>query len=241
MAGGGTGSGWNEALRTALRVLRWTAIGLGAFLAVTILWVGIYRFVDPPTTFLIAATGLSGSKIQHRNVPIEAVAPALWQSIIAAEDQRFCEHSGFDVKQINKAIEEADAGRRHRGASTISQQTAKNAFLWPGRNFIRKGFEAYFTFLEEMLWPKRRIMEVYLDIVEFGPGIFGAEAAAQHFFSKSSRDLSSYEAALLASVLPNPRRLHANAPGPYLQQRAGNIAAIAHVMRDQGFAHCVLH
>ncbi len=106
---------------------------------------------------------------------------------------------------------------------------------------MRKGFEAYFTFLEETLWPKRRIMEVYLNIVEFGPGIFGAEAAAERFFSKPARDLTPHEAALLASVLPNPRRLHANAPGPYLQERSGDIAAIAQVMRDQGYARCVLH
>jgi len=234
-------AGWERVRRDAVIGLRWAGIALGVFFAVTVLWVGVYRFVNPPTTFLIAATSFSDAKIRHRNVPIEAVAPALWQSIVAAEDQRFCEHSGFDVKQINKAIEEAQDGGRQRGASTVSQQTAKNAFLWPGRNYLRKGLEAYFTFLLETLWPKRRIMEVYLNIVEFGPGIFGAEAASERYFSKPARDLNSHEAALLAAVLPNPHRLHVQAPGPYVQERAVNIAALARVLHNQGFARCVLH
>ncbi len=220
--------------------MRWTGIGIAAFFVVSILWVFVYRFVDPPTTFLIAATSVEGTKIQRNDVPIEAMAPALWESVIASEDQRFCEHSGFDTKQIDKAIEEAKEGGRRRGASTISQQTAKNAFLWPGKNYIRKGFEAYFTFLMESLWPKRRIMEVYLNVIEFGPGIFGADAASQRFFHKPARDLTGYEAALLASVLPNPHELNAAAPGPYLRDRANEVQGIAQVMRDQGYARCVL-
>lgn len=228
-------------LSTALNLLLKAAIAIGVLIAASVLWVLVYRFIDPPTTFLMTATSLSGTQVRHRDVPIEAIAPALWESVIAAEDQLFCEHVGFDLKQIDKAVKEARNGGRKRGASTISQQTAKNAFLWPGRNFVRKGLEAYFTLLIEGLWPKRRIMEVYLNIVEFGPGIFGAQAASQRFFGKPARDISSYEAALLASVLPNPKRLKAHAPGPYLQVRAAEVEGLAGAMRAKGQTRCVLH
>jgi monofunctional biosynthetic peptidoglycan transglycosylase len=230
---------WGLAVRDLLTGVSWVGIGLGALFVVSIVWVGAYRFITPPTTFLITATALSGTKIQHRNIPIEAIAPLLWQSVIGAEDSRFCEHYGFDLDAVDEAMRKAEKGGRLRGASTISQQTAKNAFLFPARNFLRKGIEGYFTLLIETLWPKRRIMEVYLNIVEFGPGIFGAEAAAQRFFKKPARDLGPYEAALLASVLPNPRRFHADRPSAYVRMRAGTLAARAQVVRNEGFARCV--
>jgi len=225
--------------RDLVKGLRWFAIGMGALFAITIVWVFVYRFVNPPTTFLMTATSISGTKVDQRSVPIKAISPALWQAIIGAEDSRFCEHSGFDIEAINDAIDEAENGKRKRGASTITQQTAKNAFLWPGRTYVRKGVEAYFTFLMETLWPKRRIIEVYLNIVEFGPGVFGAEAAARRYFKKSARDIGPHEAAILAAVLPNPKRMHADRPSPYVRMRAGTLAARADVVRNEGIARCV--
>lgn len=236
---GAKAGGGGKLRRDLVKGARWFAVGAGALFAFTVVWVLVYRFVDPPTTFLMTATSLKGVKIDHRSVPIAAISPALWQAVIGAEDSRFCEHGGFDLEAINDAMEEAENGGRKRGASTITQQTAKNAFLWPGRNYFRKGVEAYFTFLMETLWPKRRIMEVYLNIVEFGPGVFGAEAAAQRYFKKRARDIGPYEAAILAAVLPNPKRMHAERPSPYVRMRAGTLLARAEVVRNEGFARCV--
>jgi monofunctional biosynthetic peptidoglycan transglycosylase len=231
----GSGGAW----RTIGQVISWAGVALGIFFVGSVLWVAAYRFIDPPGTFLMSAASLSGTPVQHRNVAITAVAPVLWETIIGAEDQRFCSHFGFDLDAIDDARDEAADGGRVRGASTISQQTAKNAFLWPGRNYLRKGIEAYFTVLIESLWPKRRIMAVYLNIVEFGPGIFGAEAASQHFFAKPAKDLWPSEAALLAAVLPNPRRSNAGAPSSYLRSRADTLEVRAETVRRDGLGACV--
>jgi monofunctional glycosyltransferase len=222
--------------RTALR---WAGAGLALLVILSVIWVGVYRIIDPPTTWLIVTTRWSGIAIAQRQVPLEAIAPVLYQTVIGSEDQNFCSHHGFDTKAIDEAIEHDEQGGRLRGASTISQQTAKNAFLWPARNFLRKGLEAYFTVIMETLWPKRRIMEVYLNIAQFGPGVFGAEAAAQRFFDKPARDLSQYEAALLAAVLPDPRRMHADRPSSYVRMRADELAARAADVRRDGLAQCV--
>jgi monofunctional biosynthetic peptidoglycan transglycosylase len=139
--------------------------------------------------------------------------------VVASEDQLFPTHSGFDFKQIHKALDDAERGRRARGASTISQQVAKNLFLWNGHSWVRKGFEAWFTVLIEWLWPKQRILEMYLNIAQFGRGIYGAEAAAQNFFHKPAARLTQAEAARLAAVLPNPLQLRAERPSRYLQRR----------------------
>jgi monofunctional biosynthetic peptidoglycan transglycosylase len=141
-------------------------------------------------------------------------------AVVAAEDQKFPHHWGFDFESIADAVQEKGARGRPRGASTISQQVARNLFLWPGRSYLRKGLEAYFTVLLELLWPKRRILEVYLNVAEFGDGIYGIAAAAQAFFGKRPADLGRAEAALLAAVLPNPRRLHARNPSAYVRERA---------------------
>jgi monofunctional biosynthetic peptidoglycan transglycosylase len=141
-------------------------------------------------------------------------------AVVAAEDQKFPYHSGFDLESISDAVEDRLRGDRLRGASTITQQTAKNLFLWPGRSFVRKGLEAWFTMLLELCWSKARILEVYLNIAEFGRGIYGVEAAAGHFFGKPAADLGPGEAAVLAAVLPSPKRLHANRPSAYVQDRA---------------------
>jgi monofunctional biosynthetic peptidoglycan transglycosylase len=157
--------------------------------------------------------------IQHRWVDWPQISPHLKVAVIASEDQKFPEHHGFDLESINDALEERERGRRVRGASTISQQVAKNLFLWPGQSWVRKGFEAYFTVLIETLWPKRRILEVYLNIAEFGTGVFGVGAASEVYFHKRAARLSAPDAALLAAVLPNPKRLRVAAPSRYVRSR----------------------
>lgn len=159
--------------------------------------------------------------IAYRWVPMEEISPHLAIAAVASEDQLFPEHHGFDLKAIAEALED-DRGRR-RGASTISQQVVKNLYLWPGRSYVRKGLEAYLTVLVEATWPKRRILEVYLNVAELGPGVFGAEAAARAFYGKGARDLSLYEASLLAAVLPNPKGRSAARPSPYVARRAADI------------------
>ncbi|NHE56846.1 monofunctional biosynthetic peptidoglycan transglycosylase [Cyclobacterium sp. GBPx2] len=152
-------------------------------------------------------------------VNLDEVSPHLYRAVIAAEDQKFLEHQGFDWEAIEKAFEGNRAGKRIKGGSTISNQTAKNVFLWPQRNWLRKGLEAYFTFLIEFFWSKERIMEVYLNVIEMGDGIYGAEAAAQFYFGKAAADLSRQEAALIAAVLPNPLRWRPDQPTIYIRER----------------------
>jgi monofunctional biosynthetic peptidoglycan transglycosylase len=161
-------------------------------------------------------------------VPLNKIAPALARAVIAAEDTTFCSHHGFDREAYNRAWERfLDGVRVTRGGSTISQQTAKNVFLWPGRNVLRKGLETLLTPLVEIIWGKTRIMEIYLNVVEWAPGVYGAEAAARHHFNVSARQLSPRQAALLAAVLPNPRHWSAGAPGPYVESRVATIMARA--------------
>ena len=165
----------------------------------------------------------AGYTLHQRWTPLEHVSPQLPVALVAAEDQKFPLHHGFDVEAIQDALEDAEDGERLRGASTISQQTAKNLFLWNGRSFVRKGFEAYFTVLLEVVWSKRRIIEVYLNVAEFGDGIYGVAAASEAFFHKSPGALTAREAALLAAVLPNPKRYHVDKPSPYVLRRAAWI------------------
>lgn len=157
--------------------------------------------------------------IQHRWVDWPQISPHVKVAVIASEDQKFPEHRGFDLESINDALEERERGRRVRGASTISQQVVKNLFLWPGQSWVRKGLEAYFTVLIETLWPKRRILEVYLNVAEFGTGVFGVGAASEVYFGKRAAQLSAPDAALLAAVLPNPKRLRVAAPSRYVRSR----------------------
>jgi monofunctional glycosyltransferase len=166
-----------------------------------------------------SAAGKAGDGIKHTWVSGENISPFVKLAIIAAEDQKFPYHSGFDLESIQKAVEHNRRSKRVRGASTISQQVAKNLFLWPGRTYVRKGFEVYFTFWIELLWPKERILEVYLNIAEFGDGIFGVESAAEIFFGKPASRLTRSESALLAAVLPSPGRLRADRPSEYVRSR----------------------
>jgi len=192
-------------------------------LLITVVWVLIYRFVNPPVTPLMVIRYFE-SKTPNRSIhktwkDYKDISENLALAVIAAEDQKFFEHRGFDIESILEAVEEKRKGEGPRGASTISQQVAKNVFLWPSRTWLRKGLESYFTFLVELLWDKKRILEVYLNVAEMGNGIYGAEAAAQTYFKKPARKLSRNEAALIAAVLPNPRKMSPVRPSAYVHER----------------------
>lgn len=165
-------------------------------------------------------------KLEHTWVPLSQIAQPLVQAVVASEDNLFLDHNGFDIEQIQKALDEAEEGKRVRGASTISQQTAKNVFLLPAKSYFRKGIEAYLTLLIEWIWGKERIMEVYLNSVEMGDGIYGAEAVANAHFGKQAYQLSREEAALIAASLPNPRKFNSGKPSPYMLKRQGQILSL---------------
>ncbi len=206
--------------------------------------VALYRFVPPPQTWLMTTRLFQGEGRDYRWRSLNDISPRLVDAVIASEDATFCAHSGFDMKAIEKALQnnartEKRGRGRIRGGSTISQQTAKNVFLWPGRDWVRKGLEAGYTVLIETTWGKRRIMEVYLNVAEWGPGVYGAEAAARHWYGKSAADLTAREAARLAAILPSPRRYKAAEPGPYVRRRASRIQAAMGTVRNDGLNACV--
>lgn len=214
----------------AARLLRTLMLLAISWLALSWLVVLLLRFVPPLTSAVMMERQLGalihGEKdfrLQHRWVPWSQVSPYVPLAMVAGEDQKFPYHHGFDFDSIQTAVDAADEGRRLRGASTISQQTAKNLFLWNGRSFVRKGLEAYFTVLIELTWPKQRILEVYMNIAELGDGIYGVGAASDTFFHTAPARLSAAQAARLAAVLPSPRRFHADHPTAYVQGRANWI------------------
>jgi monofunctional biosynthetic peptidoglycan transglycosylase len=190
---------------------------LGASAAVTLL-VAVFSLVPVPTTvFMLRASALRGELVDYDWT--SDVSPHLKLAVVAAEDQRFADHSGFDFEAIEKAAEHNERGGTMRGASTISQQVAKNLFLWPGRSWVRKGLEAGITVLIEAMWSKERILDVYVNVAEMGDGVFGAEAAARRFFRKPAASLTASESALLAAVLPSPQQFRADAPSGYVKRR----------------------
>lgn len=203
-----------------------------AFIVLSVLWVLVLRWVPVWVTPLMISRSIEyrgdDSFQTHKSwQKYENISPELAKAVIASEDNLFVEHHGFDWKEMKKAIDDHQVrGKRLRGASTISQQTAKNVFLIPSRSFIRKGFEAYFTVLIELLWSKERILEVYLNVAEMGKGIYGAEAAAQEIFGKPAADLTRREASLIAACLPNPIQRQAGKPSAYVSKRAGQIRAL---------------
>ncbi len=223
-----------------LRVLR--LIVLWGFIIGVAIPVGltvVYRFVPPPVTILMIQRVFEGKGWDYRWRPIHRISPALVQAAIAAEDARFCDHDGFDFEAMEKAWKSNQKGGRVRGGSTISQQTAKNVFLWPQRSYVRKGLEAYYTTLIEAIWGKRRIMEVYLNVAEMGAGTYGAEAAARRYFGVSADQLTQAQAARLVAILPNPLKYKAVQSGPYVQRRSRRIGAAAGTVRNDGLAACV--
>lgn len=212
------------------KLLRSIVIVVVSWLALSWLLVLVLRFVPPWTSAVMmerqVAAWIHGEKDFHLRqhwVPWSQVSPWAPLAMVAGEDQKFPFHHGFDFDSIQDAMDAADEGRRLRGASTISQQTAKNLFLWNGRSFVRKGLEAYFTVLIELTWPKQRILEVYMNIAELGDGIYGVGAASDAFFATPPARLSPAQAARLAAVLPSPRRFHADRPSPYVLSRASWI------------------
>lgn len=209
------------------KLIRLTGKVAGFLLLASFLVVVVFRWATPPVSSLMVQrwlearwTGETSFSLHHQWVGLEKISTHAGRAVMAAEDQRFPDHFGFDFQAMSRAWKDNQHRARPRGASTITQQVAKNLFLWPGRSWLRKGLEAYFTLLLEGLWPKKRILEVYLNVAEFGPGIFGVQAASAAFFHKQPARLTAYEAALLAAVLPNPRQFDAARPSPYVKERA---------------------
>ena len=200
-----------------------------AFFGSSIFFTILYRFVPPPVTYLMIArkyetrTDGKTTGIDKKWVDLDQISPYLVTAVVASEDNNFREHFGFDFDAIKKVSESNKKGKKIKGASTISQQTAKNVFLWPARSWIRKGMEVYFTVLIEVFWGKKRIMEMYLNEIEMGDGIYGAEAASQEYFHKSAKNLTRDEAAAIAAVLPNPRKWHPDKPTAYIQHKTQKI------------------
>ncbi|UEM18818.1 monofunctional biosynthetic peptidoglycan transglycosylase [Skermanella mucosa] len=214
------------------------AIGLGVA-SVTVGWVVLYRVVPPPGTPLMLIRAIGGAGIEKDWVGLEDLSGTLPQAVIASEDSLFCSHAGFDWESLRQAWQGNLAGRSLRGGSTITMQTAKNAYLWQDRTYLRKGLEAWFTLLIELVWPKARIMEVYLNIIEWGDGIYGAEAAARAFFDKPASALTRREAALMAAVLPNPLRWSPAKPTRYIAGRANVIQQRMAIVERDGLNDCI--
>jgi monofunctional glycosyltransferase len=219
----------------AARLLKWLGAALFAGFGITVLAVLLLRWLNPLTSAVMVEAHLRAwAGQQHdyhtdfRWASLEQISPHAAIAVIASEDQLFPFHAGFDFNSIREAVRASERGKRLRGASTISQQVAKNLFLWSGHSFVRKGLEAYFTVLIETLWPKERILEMYLNIAQFGDGIYGVQAAAQRFWHKPALALTSSEAALLAAVLPNPLRMHADHPSAYVVLRRDQILRQMH-------------
>jgi monofunctional biosynthetic peptidoglycan transglycosylase len=214
------------------RFARAVLLGALAWIAITVGIIVAFRWLDPPTSAFMLRDRIGalvarepGYRFRHEWRDWNRISRQAALAVVASEDQRFPLHGGFDFEQIDKALEDHERGRRMRGASTITQQVAKNLFLWPGQSWFRKGLEACLTVAIELTWSKQRILEVYLNIAEFGRGTYGVEAAAQRFFHKSARTLSRPEAALLAAVLPNPVLLRADRPSKYVRSRQRWIEA----------------
>jgi monofunctional glycosyltransferase len=212
-----------------LKWIKWIVI---AFFASSIFFVLLYRFINPPiTTFMLYRTTsqlVKGQniKLEKKWIKIEDISPKMIRCVIAAEDNRFVSHWGIDTKAISEAVEHNKDGSTMHGGSTISQQTAKNVFLWPSRTYLRKGLEFYFTMLIERIWGKKRIMEVYLNVIETGKGIYGVEKAAQLYFHTNSKNLTDSQAALIAGALPSPQRYNPSNPGKYLSTRSDQIITL---------------
>lgn len=208
------------------RVFGWIFYAFALILLLLVVVIDLYRFVRPPITSLMVIRSMQGQPTIRQWAGNEDISPEMFRAVIASEDAKFCRHHGFDWQAMNEDYERYEEGvGKLRGASTISMQTAKNLFLWPGRTFLRKGLEAPITVILEAALPKRRIIELYLNIVEWGPGIYGVEAASQAAFHHSAKSLSRREAALLAAVLPSPLKSSAAHPSAYIERRVATIEA----------------
>lgn len=211
------------------KILRWVKKAMLWFFAISILLVIVFKWVPIPFTPLMAIRAVENkwegkdAVLSHDWVPLEEISPNLQKAVIASEDGNFLNHYGFDFQAMQKAFKNNQKGKRIKGGSTISQQTAKNVFLWQGRSYLRKGLEAYFTVLIELIWGKERIMEVYLNSIEMGKGVYGAEEAAKHWYRKSAVNLTKREAAGIAAILPNPLKYKATNSSSYIERRKDKI------------------
>ena len=221
------------------RILGWIVKLVVAFFLISILWVLAYRFVPPPITFTMIGDVFAGRGLHKDWLPISKIDRDMVRAAIAAEDSKFCSHRGFDFEAIEDAMKRNASGGRIRGGSTISQQTAKNAFLWNGGGYARKGVEAWFTFLIEHLWGKRRIMEVYLNLAETGIGTYGVNAGTQRYFGHDADAMSATEAARIAAILPLPKKRGAIAPKGFTRRYGNTIAARIGVVGRDGLDACV--
>jgi monofunctional glycosyltransferase len=225
--------------RILVAVGLWTGLAAVAFLILSVTAVFVIGWTGPPPTFNMAGKAMEGVEVRRTWVDLKDMSPHIVRAVIASEDQNFCLHHGFDYDQIQKAMDDAERGRDLRGASTISQQTAKNVFLFNGGGFVRKGAEAWFTVLVDWMWSKPRTMETYLNVAEWGDGIFGIEAAAQERFHVSAKNLTATQAAALAAVLPSPNKWRVD--GSYATgRRNSQIQALMGVVRRDGLDKCVV-
>jgi len=211
---------------------------MAIFLAVNIYAMAL-RFVPVPTTLLMMQRGFSGADIQRNWIRLEDISPYVVDAVMAGEDTRFCQHEGLDWAAIEQAFEDNQEGGRRRGGSTITQQTAKNVFFWNGGGYVRKAGEAWFASLIDFTWGKSRVMEIYLNVAEWGDGIFGIEAASQNRFGKPAKDLSQQEAALLAAVLPSPNKWRLDPPSEFVKKRAEILRQRMKIIQTSGYASCI--
>lgn len=221
------------------RVLRWLIALIVLLFLFSLLWVFAYRYVDPPTTSLMLRDTLEGHSVAYTWRDLDAIDPNMPRAVITAEDRDFCAHKGFDMAAIQSALASNREGGRLRGGSTVSQQTAKNAFLWAERSWVRKGLEAYFTFLIERIWGKRRIMEVYLNVAETGINTYGVEEGAKRYFGHGADELSRREAGQIAAVLPSPQKRSGKNPRGSVRRYARNIERWIRVVKDEKLDSCL--
>lgn len=221
------------------RLARWFIRAILVFVGGSILWVLLYRFVPPPITMTMIGDMMGGRSVSKDWMPLSRMDPDMARAAISAEDGNFCAHHGFDFVAIRKAFSGNEAGRRYRGGSTISQQTAKNVFLWQGRSWVRKGLETWFTGLIELLWGKKRIMEVYLNVAETGIATYGANAGAMRYFHHDARRLTPTEAARIAAILPLPKKRDAIDPHGFVRRYGDRITRRLGPMKRRGYTACV--
>ena len=221
------------------RLARWFIRAILVFVGGSILWVLLYRFVPPPITMTMIGDMMGGRSVSKDWMPLSRMDPDMAHAAISAEDGNFCAHHGFDFVAIRKAFSGNEAGRRYRGGSTISQQTAKNVFLWQGRSWVRKGLETWFTGLIELLWGKKRIMEVYLNVAETGIATYGANAGAMRYFHHDARRLTPTEAARIAAILPLPKKRDAIDPHGFVRRYGDRITHRLGPMKRRGYTACV--
>src|SRR5215210_4106528 len=221
------------------RIFGWIVKAVLVFLLGSLLWVIAYRFINPPITATMLGDVIAGRGAKRDWMPIERIDRDMVRAAIGGEDSKFCSHNGFDLDAIEQAMQRNASGGRIRGGSTISQQTAKNAFLWQGGGYVRKGFEAWFTLLEEALWPKRRIMEVYLNLAETGIGTYGVNAGSERYYGHDASAMSATEAARIAAVLPLPKQRGVLSPKGFTRRYGNSITARIGVVGRDGLDACV--